>query len=471
MRLFELLMLLLILPVLAWPLLPWRRPRWVDFLPMAALLLLLLQLIFEGYRWQMLPAYLLTGLLFLITLPRLRQPSPPEKHYSAWKIAGGVVGLLIWLVALVLPYALPVPRLPDTTGPYATGTQTLHLVDESRDEIYTDDPGDRREIMVQLWYPTSDDAAGETAVYLEDLNVMAPVLAERLALPTFLLDHINLVELDTQKDVPILDGQGAYPLLVFSHGLRGMRAQNTAMIRELVSHGFVVAAIDHTYGNLMSVFPDGRVALYTPEIFSGTGDPPRNSNTLVKTWAADTAFLLDELATWAETGAHPIAAQLDLARVGIFGHSTGGGATVEFCGSDARCQAAVGLDPWLVPVSEMIAAAGLDQPFLLLRADRWDFEDGGPNFEIGDALLSSAGAEAYIATVEGAAHFDFTDIPLLSPLTPQLGLSSELDGAATVDMINKMTLDFFRQALLDDAVDLEAEAAVFPQIQLEQNKQ
>ena len=137
MRLFEILMLLAILPVLVWPLLPWRRPRWVDFLPGTAVIILIIQLIVEGYRWQMLPAYGLVVVLFLVTLPRLWKTKPSAKKWSGWAIAGSVLGLLVCLVALALPYLLPVPKLPDVMTPYFIGTQTFHLVDDSRDDFPT----------------------------------------------------------------------------------------------------------------------------------------------------------------------------------------------------------------------------------------------------------------------------------------------------------------------------------------------
>ena len=459
-------MLVAVLPVLLWPLLPWRRPRWVDFLPGSAVLLMFIQLLFEGYRWQMLPAYLLVVVLFLLTLPRLRSAASPVKKWSGWAIAGSVLGLLLWLVALALPYLLPVPQLPDVTGPYAIGTQSFHLVDESRDEIYTDDPVDKREIMIQVWYPAEAGAEGETAVYLENLDVMGSVLAERLDLPSFLLDHVNLVEVGAQRDVPLLETDAPYPVLIFSHGLRGFRGQNTSLARELVSHGFVVVTIDHTYANVITVFPDGRVALYNPDVLSGNGRPPHTSNTLVTTWADDIGFALDQLAVWNEEEGNAFASRLDLTKAGVFGHSTGGGATVEFCGRDDRCQAAVGLDAWLTPVSQEIVTAGLAQPFLFLRADQWFGDDSGDNFAIAESLPAGLEEIAYLATIAGANHFDFSDLPLFSPLTPQLGLSSTMDSDYVVEMMTSMTTTFFRLALKGEGDNLVDEAMLYPEMSL-----
>jgi len=465
MRLFEILMLLVILPVLVWPLLPWRRPRVVDFLPGTAVIILIIQLIVEGYRWQMLPAYVLVVVLFLVTLPRLWKPQPPEKKWSGWAIAGSVLGLLVWLIALAVPYALPVPKILEPTGPHAIGTQTFHMVDTSRDEIYTDDPADKREIMMQIWYPAEPDADGETAVYLEDLDVMGSVLAERLNLPSFLLDHINLTKLSAKIDVDVLAEGEPFPVLLFSHGLRGMRQQNTAMVQELVSHGFVLATIDHTYGNVMTVFPDGRVEFYNPDVLSGEGEPPHTNTQLVQVWADDMGYVLDQLTAWNDEANGDFSGRFDLSEVGAFGHSTGGGATVQFCGQDERCQAGVGLDAWVVPVSDQVVAAGLDEPFLFLRADLWGFDDSTENHTIAETLYAESSETSYLATVDGANHYDFTDIPLLSPLTPQLNLSSEMDSDYTVEMMNTMTSAFFRQEL-QDAGDLVLGAMVYPEMRL-----
>ena len=458
-------MLVAILLVLVWPLLPWRWPRWLDFLPGTAVILLIIQFVVEGYRWQMLPAYALVVVLFLVTLPRLRSSQSGEKKWSGWAIVGSVLGLLVWLVALALPYFLPVPQLPDVTGPYAIGTQTFHLIDESRDEIYTDDPADKREIMMQVWYPAEPDAQGETAVYLEALDVMGPALAERLNLPSFLLDHINLTQLNALKDVDVAT-DAPYPLLLFSHGLQGMRAQNTAMVRELVSHGFVVATIDHTYGNVLTVFPDGRAVFYNPEVLSETGNPPRTNNQLVKVWADDIGYTLDQLTVWNDEIGGDFYGRLDLSKIGVFGHSTGGGAAVEFCGRDARCQAGVGLDAWVVPVSDDIVTAGLAQPFLFLRADLWGFDDFTENHTVAETLFADLNETGYLATINGANHYDFTDIPLFSPLTPQLNLSSDMDSDYTVEMMNAMTSAFFRQELQGAGDDLVMGAMVYPEMEM-----
>ena len=61
-----------------------------------------------------------------------------------------VLGVLGWLIALAIPAAIPVPKLPAPTGPYAIGTYSTYLVDNNRLEAYTDDPDDTRELMCRF---------------------------------------------------------------------------------------------------------------------------------------------------------------------------------------------------------------------------------------------------------------------------------------------------------------------------------
>jgi hypothetical protein len=49
-----------------------RRPRWYRILAAGTAGLTLIQLIFEGYRWQMVPAY---ALVFILGLAALRNPT------------------------------------------------------------------------------------------------------------------------------------------------------------------------------------------------------------------------------------------------------------------------------------------------------------------------------------------------------------------------------------------------------------
>ena len=92
--------------------------------------------------------------------------------------------------------------------------------------------------------------------------------------------------------------------IIFSHGLGGNRTQNTVIMEELASHGYVVIAIEHAYDANISIFNNGDIADYrsginyerkdeaedlTPEEFWEIRLPQ------LKTRAADVSFLIDVL--------------------------------------------------------------------------------------------------------------------------------------------------------------------------------
>ena len=53
-----------------------------------------------------------------------------------------------------------------------------------------------------------------------------------------------------------------FPLILFSHGLGGMKVQNTIQIEKLVSLGYIVIAPDHSYDANITIFEDDDTADY-----------------------------------------------------------------------------------------------------------------------------------------------------------------------------------------------------------------
>lgn len=469
MRFFEILLLATAALTLFWTFLPLRRPFWLEWLPVGALLL---HAIFEGYRWQMLPGYAVTAVLLLISLIRLQKngwklkniDSPPLVTTAPARLLS-LFGLLILLITLALAVALPVPQLVPQTGPYAVGTNSLYLVDTSREEIYTPENGDPREIMVQFWYPAAPTGEERQAIFLPDLDVAGPVIAEQFNLPSFMLDHINLAQLDIWQDPP-LAADGPFPVIIFAHGLTGLRQQNTSMARELASHGYVVAAIDHTYGNALSVFPDGRVMFYDScRLFSNCEATYIEARQLVQQWRDDIAFLLDTMSAWDETTSGTFAGRLDLTRVGVFGHSTGGGATVQFCGQDARCKAGLGLDAWVLPTSPDLLQNPPTQPFMFISTPQWL---GKENQEYGRSLLAALPNDHYELTLANTKHYDFTDLVLLSPLSQQLGLSGSIDSMFSLELQTHYVLAFFDKYLRMEDSGFLSEPSPSPELTIKQ---
>jgi len=417
----------------------------MEFLPAVTLLAVLIQVIFEGYRWQIVPIYILALLLYLLpyTLPKTTQHNPSR---SLWrKIAWMTLLLGIFVLSIALPVLLPIPRLPAATGPYKVGTFSLMLTDTSRKELYSGKPDDPRRIMIQVWYPANPNPGDLKAPWVDRADIISPAISRYLKLPSFFLDHLKYARTDAYLDAPVSNARSNYPLLLFSHGWNGFRSQNSYQVINYASNGYVVVAVDHTYGAVATIFPDGEVAYNNPQALpEGLSDKEYFpiANRLLNQWVGDLGFVLDKLTEMNQDDpAHGLTGKIDLDKVGVFGHSTGGGATVEFCERDSRCKAGVGLDAYMSPVSGTVFELGLRQPFLFMFSETWP---SAKNWKLFNELYSNSD-HATVLTILGTSHYDFSDLPILSPIATQLGLKGPLSSDRVVKIVLNYPLAFFNQ--------------------------
>ncbi|HET6444444.1 MAG TPA: hypothetical protein VFI27_07665 [candidate division Zixibacteria bacterium] len=468
MRPFEIILLILDAVLLLWLLVSSRRPRYLLLIiSIVTVLVLVIHLFTEGFRWQMIPAYLLTAGLLLAAWVQSRSQS--ERKRPAWRIAIlFLLGFVILLLVAALPVVLPVPNLPEPSGPYAIGTTTYHMVDGNREEIYGDDPGGDRELMMQVWYPAKPDSSAAPAPYFDQLDVAASVLAERLGLPSFFLGHLNLVETHALIDALPVSEIEPFPLILFSHGLSGLRMQNTALFEELASNGYIVASVDHTFDSVITIMPDGRAILHhvqtvMPEGVSTVLSGRQLLGVRVQDLATALAFL-ESMNLDPESFLHE---RIDLDKIGVMGHSTGGGTAIEFCAHSTQCQAVLVLDGWLEPVLEETLGQSLSQPSMFLSTNEWL---GSENKAIGEMFINGQDRDSYQVTIDEMGHNNFTDIPLLTPIGAQIGLSGQINGARGVKILNEYSLAFFDRYLQnsDDPI-LEKIAEQYWEVSFESN--
>jgi Platelet-activating factor acetylhydrolase, isoform II len=354
---------------------------------------------FEGYRWQMAPAYLLAcGLVLYECMHRL------SGFHAPYLVA--VAAVLCGLTAVLLCILLPVFRLPAPTGPYKVGTQTRHLVDESRSDPFSDRPGGRRELMIQIWYPAEASSRGQFAPYRER------------SITTFRSAHLALVKSHSILGAKVPQSPVRFPLLLYTPSWSGIRTESTAQVEELASHGYVVVGMDHPYSSDRVVFPDGTVVrrkFLGDEDYSSQAAVEafvETASEQVKFRAEDARFVLDVLERLDENDPQELlTGRLDLARVGIFGSSLGGGTAAEVCSLDRRFKAGVDMGGMIAPKSAFVAGTDLSS---FSSAKRREIEFSLTQFASMKRLLSRYGG--YWMTIRGIKHIHFFDAPLFSPL-------------------------------------------------------
>lgn len=440
---------------------PHPRPFSIRLLPAFALILTIIHFVIEGYRWQMIPIYILTVTLGLSALFKIRSSAD-------WNPIASYLTFVLLLLATALPFLLPVPVIPTPSGPYQVGTRLYELTDESRREIYSGRDEARR-FMIQVWYPSEANSSTEKAPWMANAEIVAPAIAGTIDMPSFFLDHLALVKVPAYKELDVAQTEQGFPVILFSHGWKGFNAQNTGQALELASHGYVVVGVQHTYGAAIAVFPDGTVAHYNPSGLASDDTPIEEyeiiAHKLVNQWAEDLGFTLNFMEEQNRDPDSALYKRLDLSHLGAYGHSTGGGAAIQFCGTDTRCKALLGMDPFMRPVSYEVIDIGVTQPSFFMFSQGWlDDVDNRRSNELFNRFLPHVSDAWDVISIDGAAHFDFSDLPLLSPLAPQLGLKGPINGKRVTTIVNDYLLSFFNATLRGEASALFDDSSLYAEI-------
>ncbi|OMF51311.1 alpha/beta hydrolase family protein [Paenibacillus peoriae] len=422
------------------------------------ILFLLAHGLIEGLRWPMIPAYLMT-LFFVVWIAVHR------RALSHW-VRNALITTLAAFYAVITvasPLLFPVFAFEKPTGPYPIGTVSYHWTDDTREETFTSAPGDKRELMVQIWYPASSTSKGSIAPYLLHSDVYAQALHNVLHLPKLLFTNLEFVKTHSVEKAPLSDAEGKYPVLVFSHGLHGYKNQNTFQVEQLASHGYIVVGIDHTNNSVASVFPDGHIANFESQGKEGFEQLQfTHMDKLNQGWVKDASFVVDQIEKLSKHDPDQrFTGRMDLERIGMFGHSFGGATTVQMLMNDPRIKVGINMDGVLYG-QQRIPIDGLNKPFLMMSAE--DTLNGATT--LSDAYIASMGTDRthvtnyykevdaryysvaaggnYWLKLKQAKHLSFSDMYLISPLFEWM---EGVDVRSTHRLINTYTLDFFNHYL------------------------
>jgi hypothetical protein len=157
------------------------------------------------------------------------------------------------------------------------------------------------DLVVEAWYPAAPGSSGEVVQY--DVRDYLP----ESEMGKIADADAPLQTCACERDLPVDAERGPYPVIVFVHGTAGFRAQSLEHTTHWASRGFVVLAADHP-------------GLYLTDLlamFCGGTPGERDLD-------ADLATIVDAVETG--TGLGDLAEVIDPTRIGMSGHSAGGGA-------------------------------------------------------------------------------------------------------------------------------------------------
>lgn len=181
----------------------------------------------------------------------------------------------------------PLPAAPEHAGPWPVGARTASVGG----------------LTVEVYYPAVPGSETSTTPVRYDLRQALP-LSERAKVS----DADNPWQsCDCYRDLPLDEGFGPYPVVLFAHGTAGFRTQSLEQLVHWASRGFVVLSADHPGLWLQDLLA---LACGQPLVSS---DVPGDLRRVLAALAAPS----DDLSF--------LAGHIDLRQLGMAGHSAGGG--------------------------------------------------------------------------------------------------------------------------------------------------
>ena len=306
-----------------------------------------------------------------------------------------------------IPDAL-VPEL-SILGPHNIGVRTLELVNPNQLNILTKERANRS-LVVEVWYPAQLTASEDYTHYIN----------RTLGKKQF------SIQAKAYRDHPIASHDNKIPLVIISHGHPGYRTLMFYLGEHLASHGYIVAAIDHTDSTNTDIsFPADSIENVASSLYNRSRDQQ---------------FLLDHL-----TSANSfLSKHVDNQRAGLVGYSMGGYGAINTLGGcysyteelikrmtgitnllqittlknhlnscaggqyenivvDKKWHASMILAPWgnQYGLFDLTTLAKIDIPILYMAGE---LDDVVPYNSIKALFESTGGANTYLLTYHNARH-------------------------------------------------------------------
>lgn len=494
MRSLEIFLLIALALTLVTSFIPWsKRPGWLRFLPAFPAIVLLLQVFVEGYRWQMIPAYALSGIVFLAGLPTMiRGHRSNGKLWwvsKALVIIGSLLGLVIVWLTVELCVQVPAFRMPVPSGPYAVGTRTFLLVDESRIDDASPIQNGYRTVSVQAWYPAELTGEEERITYLR--SYIRKEMEELNGPPAWFNGYLDRIRTNAYWNARIAHVDDRFPIILYSPS--GNASLHKILFEELASRGYVAVSISHPHwSNVLfddqgEVIPQGGVGEryqdwfreentsavqtaksqilggYTVGVLEKAQVDLNDARPIaieeLRQWSEDTGFVLDQIAEMNLAGFF-FDGQIDLSRTGVMGFSLGGANAGQFCVTDSRCRVGINIDGFMFGD---ILGTNLSVPFMFIHSENPELKPG----LAGALFYERTENSAYVVQIAGASHHDLgapapTGQPIL--LDIEMGFDKFPDGAYLAQIMNNYILAFFDEHLRNKPAPLLDGTSPYPEV-------
>lgn len=400
----------------------------------------------EGLRWQMCFVYFITfSLVFFYNNRRFKKNRWLGKTLL-------IVCLLITLFTGVIAKMIPVFHLPNTTSNYSVGTQNFLLKGTKEDT---------RELKVKFWFPSSR-TGNPDGIYTENPSESLDGL---MGMPGFVFGHLKLVKTGTFKKAEVIENPNKLPLVLYSHGATSTNLDNTALLQQIASNGFIVVAIDYNFS--FDAYGLSKAKASTLDFNTQKAFVTDLIEKVVPKQVEDILFTLREVGD----KNFPLFDHIDFDNIALIGHSLGGTTAIDASLNLQGVKSIINIDGPINPRSmdelalpllyissysphlsrNILEKKGVPDVELYQKVKKWELENV-------QWLSDNDTSDFHWVRFKDAGHLDFTDVPFILPIMTTEGYDKykghRLKSTIAIDFLDFYLKDgkhFRRQK--DDSVD------------------
>ena len=375
------------------------------------------QIIVVGYKWQYMPIYFI---IFAYSV-RFTYSSKIFNKYIAR--LSSLFMFLIFVIAVVLNFVFPIPTFEIENFKYSVGYEEIYiLLDKENPQAFVElsnlEPGSKRELMVDVYYPSNEET--DYVQLVRDEGKVGGIIVQYLNrtwglnIPEVILEHLSLINFQVSENIVPIDEK--LPVVVYSHGWAGTKFFAAEQLMNLASQGYIVIAIDHTGLAMFTNLPDKTI--YN----TGSSDVSSNIFNVMNAMALD---IEDTLSYLQETSLSENLNTLfknyaDFNDISLIGHSTGGGSIYLYC-SNNPCQTMILQDPFFTPLTAELGILNMPSDSYWIYSQDWyrGFEPGvvTPEFDVYKDQISRNEYKAESFYLKESRHYDFIAFGSISPLS------------------------------------------------------
>ena len=209
-------------------------------------------------------AWVGVGVAVIMLVTMIVRNKRGNRHLTKTPLISGLLFLALGVVTYIPFHWFPITDLPAPTGQYSVGTQDFGLTDDSRKGVLGAPDGDPRKLLVRVWYPAETTEGFSLKPYISKAEALSLNAITLGGLP--FSNHMVHGKTNSYEGALIVEGASNLPVVYFSHGYTSFAGQNTVLMEELASRGYLVYSVQHSLDSIDTILPNGDVIPTYPKL-------------------------------------------------------------------------------------------------------------------------------------------------------------------------------------------------------------